>query len=286
MRHIRLLAATVSLAFAIAASPASAQDAAPPADFDVNRDTVTIGAAAAYLPDYEGSDDYSVVPAPAAIGSVKGYSFLLAGNRLSVDLIRADPDSTWDVQLGPIGVLNFNRNSTKGIDDPRVKLLGKRDIAIELGGYAGIGKTGIITSPYDKLSLTVSYRYDVNGVHSSGILAPTITYLTPLSRKAAVGIFASGERVERGYTATYFNVSPTQSVVSGLPVHYGRGGWKNWTLGGFGTVSLSGDLLQGWKLVAGGTYRRLVNDTADSPLVRIAGDREQWLGAVGVAYTF
>src|SRR3546814_4584311 len=64
-------------------------------------------------------------------------------------------------QAGPIAVVNFNRSSTKSIDDPRIKALGKVDTAIELGGYVGIGKTGVITSPYDKLSVSLSYRHDV-----------------------------------------------------------------------------------------------------------------------------
>lgn len=277
-------------------APAFAQDAqgVPPdtgsvataAQFDVNRDTITAGVAGVYLTDYEGSNDYRFVPAPAAIGSIKGYAFTLAGNRLSVDLIRNQPGPVWDLQAGPIGVVNFNRNSVKSIDDRRVRALGEVDTAIELGGYVGIGKTGVITSPYDKLSVTVSYRHDVAGAHDSGIWQPSVNYLTPLSTKAAVGLFASAERAGRGYATTYFSVSPQQTVASGLPTYYARGGWKNYTLGGLATYSLTGNLLQGWKVVAGATYRRMLNDFADSPLVSIAGSKNQWLGAVGIAYTF
>jgi MipA family protein len=281
-----------------AAVPALAQDGggvAPPDagaaataadEFDTGGDSITIGAGAAYLPDYEGSNDYRFVPAPGAIGSFRGFNFTLAGNRLSVDLIPDGRGPTVDIQAGPIGVVNFNRSSLKSIDDRRVRALGELDTAIELGGYVGIGKTGVITSPYDRLSVSVSYRYDVAGVHESGVLQPTINYLTPLSRKAAVGLFASAERAERGYARTYFSVSTAGAIASGLPTYNARGGWKNWTLGALGTYALTGDLLHGFKLVAGGTYRRMLNDFGDSPLVRIAGSRDQWLGAVGLAYTF
>lgn len=239
-----------------------------------------------YLSDYEGSNDYRWVPAPAAVGSVKGYAFLLAGNRASVDLIRNEPGPVWDIQAGPIGVVNFNRSSLDSIDDPRVKALGKVKTAIELGGYVGIGKTGVITSPYDKLSVSLSYRHDVAGAHDSGIWQPSINYLTPLSTKAAVGLFATAEHAGRGYAASYFSISPTQSIASGLPTYNARGGWKNYSIGGLATYSLTGNLLHGWKVVAGGTYRRMLNDFGDSPVVSIAGSRNQWLGAVGVAYTF
>lgn len=280
----------------LVACPAWAQDAGTPpaptsvagtvADFDVNRDTITAGVAGVYLTDYEGSNDYRWVPAPAAIGSVKGFAFTLAGNRLSVDLIPNQPGPSWDVQAGPIGVVNFNRSSIKNIDDPRVRALGEVKTAIELGGYVGIGKTGVITSPYDKLSVSLSYRHDVANAHDSGIWQPTVNYLTPLSTKAAVGLFASAEHAGRGYATTYFSVTPAQTIASGLPTYNARGGWKNYTLGGLATYSLTGNLLKGFKVVAGGTYRRMLNDFGDSPLTSVAGSRNQWLGAVGLAYTF
>lgn len=285
------LAATAAALFA---APVFAQDASTPADPSaapdpdaaLGGDSITLGAGGAYLPDYEGSDDYSFTPVPGAIGSYKGFAFQLAGNRASVDLIPDKPGPGLDFQLGPVGVIDFNRSSTKSIDDPRIKALSKLDTAIELGGFVGIGKTGVITSPYDKLSVSVSYRYDVAGAHKSGILQPSVNYLTPLSRKAAVGIFVSAEHAENGYADAYFTITPAQSLASGLPVYYAHSGWKSYTLGALATVSLTGDLLHGLKLVAGGTYKRMLNDFGDSPVVSIAGSRGQWLGAAGLAYTF
>ncbi|WBH17935.1 MipA/OmpV family protein [Sphingomonas radiodurans] len=282
----------VALAAALPTAAVAQDVSAPPAGAalpmeDLGRETITVGVGVGYLPDYEGSDDYQFTPVPAAVGTIDGVNFSILGNRASADLIPGQPGPTWDIQAGPIGVLNFTRSNRQGIDDPRVRRLGERDTAIELGGYVGIGKTGVITSPYDKLSVSVSYRHDVSGVHESGIWQPTINYLTPLSRKAAVALFGSAERVETKYIRTYYNVGPAQSVASGLPTYtIGRGGWKSWTIGGMGAYSLTGDLLKGLKLVAGGTYRKLINDIADSPLVSVAGSRNQWLGVVGLGYTF
>lgn len=293
MRRITPAFATVLAAatLGLAATPASAQDTtvSPPdasGAADAFGDSITVAVVGAYLPDYEGSNDYSITPAPAAIGSIKGYSFQLAGNRISVDLIPNGSGPGWDLQAGPVGVVNFNRSSTKSIDDVRIKALGKVDTAIELGGYVGIGKTGVVTSPYDRLSVSLSYRHDVADAHDSGIWQPSINYFTPLSRKAAVGFFGSAERADGGYARTYFNVSAAQSIASGLPVYNARGGWKNYAVGGLATYALTGDLLHGVKLVAGGTYRRMLNDFADSPVTSIAGSKNQWLGALGLAYTF
>lgn len=287
MRILPLLAAlaTAAPAFAQSAPTATPPDAGALAE-QAAGDSITIGVGGAYLPDYEGSNDYRLTPAPGAIGSYKGFNFTLAGNRFSADLIPNRPGPGFDIQAGPVAVVNFNRSSLKSIDDLRVRALGKAGTAIELGGFVGVGKTGVITSPYDRLSVSVSYRYDVNGVHRSGILQPTINYLTPLSRKSAVGLFASAEHVEDGYADRYFTVLPGQVLTSGLPAFRARGGWKNYTLGALGTVSLTGDLFHGFKLVGGGTYSRLLNDFGDSPVTSIAGRRSQWLGVLGLAYTF
>ena len=289
VRVIHLLAALLGVAVpAVASAQTNPLPAEPNPEPDpaLTGDTVTVGVAAAYLPDYEGSDDYRLVPGPAAIGSFRNLSFQVLGNRASIDLIPNPSGPSWDVQAGPVGVVNFSRSNRRPIDDVRVKALPERSTAIELGGYIGLGKTGVVTSPYDKLSASLSYRHDVSGVHRSGIWTPSVNYFTPLSLKAAVGLFASAERVGRGFGRTYFDVTAADSVASGLPQFRTRGGWKNWTVGAAGTYSLTGNLLRGFKLVAGGTYKKMLNDYGDSPLVSVAGSRSQWLGAVGLAYTF
>jgi len=144
----------------------------------------------------------------------------------------------------------------------------------------------VVTSPYDRLSVALSYRHDVTGVHDSGIWQPSINYFTPLSTKAAAGLFATAEHAGAGYARRYYSITPGQSVASGLPIYDARSGWKNWTAGALGTYSLTGNLLQGWKLVGSVAYSRMLNDFGDSPIVSQAGSRSQWLGALGVAYTF
>ena len=114
---MKLRYAAAVLAFA--ASPTFAQSATEQ-EMAAGGDSITIGAAAAYIPDYEGSNDYRIVPAPGAIGSVSGFAFTLAGNRASVDLIPNKPGPVWDFQAGPVAVLDFNRSSVKSIDDVRI----------------------------------------------------------------------------------------------------------------------------------------------------------------------
>src|SRR3546814_15130295 len=79
--------------------------------------------------------------------------------RSYVDVLPDHSDSGWDIELGPVANLRLDRNSR--IKDPQVRALGKIDKTIELGGWAGITKTGVLTSAYDSLSLRVSYLHDV-----------------------------------------------------------------------------------------------------------------------------
>ncbi|MDO7841628.1 MipA/OmpV family protein [Sphingomonas immobilis] len=285
-RLLATFAAATTLAFA---APAFAQEGAAAAAPDatvgkVTGDSLTIGAAGVYIPDYEGSNDYRFAPAPIVLAKWHGFGLQILGNRASVDLI---PDrGQWNFEAGPIGVINFNRSDPDAIKDIRVARLRERGNAFELGGYLGVSKTGVITSPYDTLSLSVSYRHDLTRAHDSGIWQPSISYVTPLSRKLAVGINAQAQHVERGYANAYFNIGPIQSAASGLPQYSTDGGWKSYTVAAFVTHSLTGDLLHGFKIVAGGGYTRLLGGFARSPIVTVAGTPNQWLGAVGVAYTF
>jgi outer membrane scaffolding protein for murein synthesis (MipA/OmpV family) len=277
-------AALASLPLFVAA-PALAQqqtaDAPPP---DLNRDTVMVGVGAAVVPSYDGSDKSVLTAAPAVRGRVSGINFAVLGSRAWADLIADNNGPGWDFQAGP--VVNVNLNRTSRIEDRQVAALGKVDTAIEAGGFVGLGKQGLITSDYDKLTVGVSYVHDVGTVHKSYVVSPSVSYGTPLSRKAYVLLNLSANYMGNGYAQTYFGVTPGGSARSGLPVYNARKGWKDWTLGAMGNVSLTGDLTHGLSLVGGVAYRRMLDDAAESPIVRIAGSRDQWFGALGLAYTF
>lgn len=265
---------------------AHAQEAAPATERALGGDRLMVGIGVASVPDYEGSNDSRIVPAPGAIGSIGGHKFMLVGNRASLDLLKDKPGPGWDFELGPVAAIGFNRASLKGIEDPRIRALGKLGYAVELGGYAGIARQGVITSDYDRLSLSVSYRHDVAGGHGGAMIMPTINYMTPLSTKSMVTIFASAAHADRDYADSYYTITPAQSAASGLPAFKAGSGWKSWSVGGAANLSLTGDLTQGLSAVAGLVYTKLLNDFADSPVTSIAGSRDQLIFGAGLAFTF
>lgn len=283
----------LAAAAAFVSLPALAQDTSSPAqppqpmpEIVTGGDSFTVALGVATVPSYEGSDKNRVIPAGLIRGSISGINFSTRGTKLFVDLVPNASGPGIDVQLGPVVGVNFDRTDRKNIKDRRVEALGERDTAIEVGGYAGIARTGVFTSDYDTLGASVAYTQDVNKAHKSYLITPQVDYGTPLSRKAYVGISASATYVGGEYADTYFSVTPAGSIASTLPTYNAGKGWKNYSLTAIATYSLTGDLLHGLSLVAGGSYSRLLNDFADSPVTRVAGDRDQLFGAIGLAYTF
>ena len=82
-------------------------------------------------------------------------------------------------------------------------------------------------------------------------------------------------------------MTPAGSAASGLPVYRAKGGWKNWNSRFVAAYDLDGDLRNGgWAVGAAVSYTRLRGSAAKTPITALRGSRDQWLGALGLAYTF
>jgi len=271
----------------LAAAPAFAQDSAagtkaPLPDPNDRSDAVSIALGGAYLPDYEGSDDYRIIPAAALRARVSGISIFTRATYLYVDVISRG-ESKIDFDVGPIAGVRLNR--TGKVKDDLVDLLPERKKAIEVGGFAGLTWHGL-TNPYDALSVRVDVVKDVGNAHGSTVITPTIDFGTPLSRHTYVGLSASADWVGGGYADYYYSISPADSLASGLPVYDADGGFKNWKLSLLANQSLTGDLTKGLSLFGTASYSRLSGDFKRSPIVSQRGSAGQWLLAAGLAYTF
>jgi outer membrane scaffolding protein for murein synthesis (MipA/OmpV family) len=82
-------------------------------------------------------------------------------------------------------------------------------------------------------------------------------------------------------------VTPVQSAASGLPVYNARKGWDSVGGGLLVGVDLDGNLLNGgFAVFAAGGYSKMLKSGKNTPYTSIRGDADQWVGGVGVAYTF
>ena len=278
-----MLKSAIAAIALLLAAPSFAQASGDPLpDPNDQSDTFTIGGGAAYIPDYEGSNDYEIIPAAAIRGRVSGISFFTRATYLYVDFVPRGSNAL-EFDAGPIIGARLNR--TGKVHDDFVDALPERDTAIEIGGFAGISYHGL-TNPYDTLSFRVDVVKDVAGAHKSTLITPTIDFGTPVSRYTYIGASLSAEWAGGGFADYYYSISPADSLASGLPVYNADGGFKNWRLGLLVNHSLSGDLTHGLSLFAAGGYSHLAGDFKDSPIVDLRGSASQWLGALGLAYTF
>jgi outer membrane scaffolding protein for murein synthesis (MipA/OmpV family) len=276
-----MLKSLVAIGALLAATPAIAQDASLP-DPNDQSDTFTIGGGAAYIPDYEGSDDYRIIPAGAVRGRVSGISFFTRATYLYVDFVPRGSGAL-EFDAGPIA--GFRLNRTGKIKDDFVDALPQLNTAFEVGAFAGVTWHGL-TNPYDALSFRVDVVKDVGNAHGSTLITPTIDFGTPLSRRTYLGASVSAEWAGGGYADYYFSITPADALASGLTPYDADGGFKSWRLALLVNQSLTGDLTHGLSLFGSGVYSHLSGDFKDSPIVHDRGSAGQWLAAVGLAYTF
>jgi outer membrane scaffolding protein for murein synthesis (MipA/OmpV family) len=279
MTRAKLTAGALLLSL-IAASPALAQEAEP---VDDGGDTLTIGVGGSYLPSYEGSDNYVLSAAGLVRGRVSGFNFYSRATALYLDVVREPADAPINFEAGPM--VNLRLDRTSRIRDARVRALGEIDTAVEAGGFVGVTKNGVLHQ-YDFLTARLDVTHDVTDPHDGLIVTPNLEYATPLSTKTLIGASLSADHVSGNFARTYFGVTPMGAAASGLAAYDLDGGFKNIRATLLGSVSLSGDLRRGWGLFAVGSYSKLLGDFKNSPIVRDAGDRNQFFAALGVSYTF
>ena len=289
MKIIALPAAALAIA---AGLPAAAQEgdpqSAPPASATAGTvfdgDYISVGVGAVISPSYDGSDDYVISPIPVFMGSLGGVQITPRGGGIALDFV-PDGDGPISFDAGLSAGINLNR--VRQIKDPVVKSLGKLDAAVELGPTAGISYSGLL-NPYDSLSASVDVRWDVAGAHKGRVMTPAVSYFTPLSRGMIAALSFSAEHTSARYAEYYYSVSPAQSQASGLPAFDPDGGGFN-SAGAtlFWGIDLDGDIANGGLgLIVAGNYSRMLGDAKRSPFTSIRGDANQWLGVVGIGYTF
>lgn len=279
-----LLAATGSLALACAA-PAMAQNVEALPDGPDGEATVfdgnwfSIGAGAVYSASYDGSDDYVVSPIPIVQGKIGGVRISPRAGGAALDFVNDDSDGA-KISAGVAARLNRNRASQ--IEDPVVLSYGELDTAFEVGPSVGISLPGLLNS-YDSLSFNIETLFDVAGAHDGTLVSPGVTYFTPVSRGAAISLSVSGSYVDDDYADYYYSVP----AGGALPAYQADGGWDRVGVNLLTGVDLDGNLANGGlALIAMGGYSRMLGDGKRTPFTSIRGDADQWMGALGIGYTF
>ncbi len=282
MRPLLVFALAAILPAAPAAAETLAQPGAEQTAFD--GDFLIVAAGAVLLPSYEGADESSILPAAAIAGRVGGIGISPRAAGLALDLVPDKPGAQVSLGLGPVLRLRMNRSGR--IKDPVVARLGELRSIIE-GGVSASVTIKRVLNPHDQLSIGTDFRWDVSSRGGGGLIAPSVSYLTPLSRAQVVGVLASAEFADQRFASYNYSVSPAGSAVSGLPAYAARGGLKAISFGAFTARDLDANLLNGGLSIGvGAMYTRLKGSAAETPITSIRGKASQWFVAAGLGYTF
>lgn len=297
--HRLLLPAIV---FAACAAPALAQDVLPPPPADpaqaetpaeaeavlassvFDGDFLVVGAGGVSMPSYEGSNDRTVSPLAGVFGRLGGVGIHPRAAGVALDFVPEQKGQRLSFGFGPVVRYRANRNGN--VKDPVVARLGKLDAVIEGGVAAGVTLVGVFNA-FDRVSLGADVRWDVSGKGGGRVIAPGVTYFTPVSKGQVIGGRLGAEFVDRKYANYNYAIDAAGSAASGLPQYRARGGFKEWNLGAFTAFDLSGDFLDGgFALGVGGQYSRLQGSAAETPITSLRGKRGQWFVGGGLSYTF
>lgn len=290
-RFVSAALASAAISLAVTASGVAAQEVVPPAAPQVDpEDTVyddtwiSIGVGAGLGPSYSGSDDYVLFPAPIVQGKIGGVGISPRAAGLALDVIDDAPGSAVNFSFGPSFRMRSDRASR--IEDEVVEMAGELDRAWEVGVSAGISKPALL-NPYDSLSFAVDTRWDVAGAHSGMVIEPGISYFTPLSRGMAASLSVSAEYGDDDFNSYYFTVDPAQSAASGLDRYDAEAGFNSVGTNLLLAIDLDGNLLNGGvSAVLIGGYSRLLGDAKNTPYTSERGSANQFIGGVGIGYTF
>ena len=263
---IAAFGAALAAAFLFLPTDVYAQE--PPAEGDDWN--IVVGAGAIYAPDYEGSNDYEVLPFPYVSVGYKDIVYL-RGPEIGVNIIRIKPAEDMKISFGPIA--RFRRDRTEKRNRALVGL-GKVDTSIEVGGSArlDIGRAWV----------ELSVAKDVAGGHDGAVGIATGGVDFDLSDDLSLSLSGTTSWADNKYMRSYFGVTPAQATRSGLPVFSAGKGMKD----AGANIGLHYRLTDHWMIAATGGYTRLLNDAKDAPLVRLRGSPDQWQGGIFVAYRF
>lgn len=228
-----------------------------------------IGVGAVLTPQYEGSDAFTVRPAPSFAFSFGSVRVTSNGPGVAADLI-----STRGIDAGPILRYNFGRDPSN-IDNAAVKALPKIDGSIEAGGFAQIGYPIV---PGTFLTGRVEVIQGLGGGHGGLTAQGSVGVVRP-GETVTFGVAAAATYADKDYMSSFFGVGAGSA--SGLAAYSPGGGMKDVGLRAFASYNLTDN----WSLTGFAGITQLVGPAADSPIVS-TGSKTQSVIGLGVSYTF
>jgi outer membrane scaffolding protein for murein synthesis (MipA/OmpV family) len=232
------------------------------AEKDDKKSQFTVGSGLAYVPEYEGSEDYKVSALPV-INYRNGRFFAGALGGIGYDLSNKE-----DLSFGPVLSYQFGRDES---DNDQLEGLGDIDPSVTLGAF---GRWNL--QPF---SLNSTVKHSLGGDANGAQIKLGAGYALPLSAKDIVNFEASIDWADQEVMEAYFGVSPEQSSRSGLGEYEVSSGIRRYGIGASWTHIYTPKM---FSTLNAGVYQ-LGSEAADSP---ITTSRTGGLVGASVGYTF
>lgn len=286
MRKLKLLTAGLAASGALlGAAGAVAQNIVP---IELPTERNTIGAGAFAVPDFYGAEDFHA-EGTAFLHANLGYGtwLQLIGPELRVNLVPNFYTQLQQFRGGIVYRARPNRNADMG--DEVVRRMRRIPWSTELGVFASY-TLPLDTNLLHKIVFSGDATWSTNSVYNGAVGTVKATYFHPFAQNlwgrsvvgsAGVGLFFASDH----FTSRYFGIENEDVLL--FPV---RGGVPYRPEGGLASVripfSLSTEIYPNWSFMVSGRYERLLEDAADSPLVRQRGNENQWTVGATVSYLF
>jgi outer membrane protein len=244
--------------------------------FTIDNVPNVVGVGVAMLPDYFGSNDYTMGAAPFFKFTYpkSEWYLMLRATQLSANIV----NHPW-LRLGPI--VNYRFGRTDDVEDNEVKRMTEIDDTVEAGAFVGVE---FITkdNPRQRFSANVEFLSDVANEYNGYLVSASARYWYPVHKAVDVTLGVSTTYADDNYMKTYFGVNEIDADRSGLPIFAAEGGMRDISV----TPGVVVHLSMNWHVAAGLKYFYLMDDAKDSPIVDDEGDANQWIAGVGVAYSW
>jgi outer membrane protein len=263
-----------SVLLVLACATLIAQTVQAQSAFEIENVPTVIGLGIGVLPDYLGSDDYTMGVAPLFRYTFKGserYVSLVA-NELSINLLN---NKTF--RLGP--VINYTFGRDDDVDDDVVKHMKEIDGTVEAGVFADFAWIDP-QNPRNRFLVGVTLQTDLGNESDGTRGRVTARFWHQVAKPVDIFLIGGLSYADNKWNDTYFGVNNDNVGSSGLPFFKAGSGVNEYFFGTGGLLYLS----KNWVLAGGARYARLTDDAADSPIVDKRGDANQWIAGLGVGY--
>ena len=217
---------------------------------------LSVGVGPEYRPDYFGSNDYRFYADPEVYVRFRNFVFL---DNDGADLALFGFSG---FSFGPSIRFTSNRQEQ---DNPALVGLGDIGHTLEVGGFAA-------TTFVDRFLVRFKVRKGVVGGHDGLIVDAAGTMLLFRYGRLSTSVSANASWIGQRYADTYFSVTPTQSMASGLPTYDAQRGMRD--IGGSFNAYIN--IGKRWSLNPYVSYSYIFDDIANTPIIRIYGEQNQY----------